>query len=85
MNMLNFGFEWPSFYSISGRFRSARWKRILPRQGRGQVRGIRAGTGEDGAYRLFVDDKLAVEQLESRDRSGQLRAPRPPAGPIKFA
>jgi len=43
------------------------------------------GPGEDGAYRLFVDDKLAVEQLESRDALVNYALLDLPAGPIKFA
>lgn len=58
---LNFGFEWPSFYSIPSRFRSVRWTGYYQARTTGSYEVFAQGPGEDGAYRLFVDDKLVLD------------------------
>jgi beta-glucosidase len=58
---VNFGFEWPSFYSIPSRFRSSRWTGYYVAKDAGTYDAFLQGPGEDGAYRLFVDDRLVVE------------------------
>jgi beta-glucosidase len=58
---VNFGFEWPSFFGIPSRFRSARWTGYYEAKDAGVYQPFVQGPGEDGAYRLFVDDKLVVD------------------------
>lgn len=58
---LNFGYEWPSVYSIPSRFRSVRWTGYFVAKSEGKYDLFTQGPGEDGAYRMFVDDKLAVD------------------------
>ena len=58
---LNFGFEWPSFYSIPSRFRSVRWTGFYIAKASGTYDVFGQGPGEDGAYRVFIDDKLVLD------------------------
>jgi beta-glucosidase len=58
---LNFGFEWPSFYSIPSRFRSVRWSGYYLVQAGARYCVFTQGPGEDGAYRVFVDDRLVID------------------------
>jgi len=58
---VNFGFEWPSFYSVPSKFRSVRWTGYYVAKDAGKYEAFVQGPGEDGAYRLFVDDKLVVD------------------------
>lgn len=58
---LNFGFEWPSFYSIPSRFRSARWTGFYVAKATGTYDVFAQGPGEDGAYHVFIDDKLVLD------------------------
>lgn len=58
---LNFGFEWPSFYSIPSRFRSVRWTGYYVAEKAGQYEIFAQGPGEDGQYHLFVDDKVVLD------------------------
>jgi beta-glucosidase len=61
---LNFGFEWPSFLSIPSRFRSVRWTGFYVAKAAGKYDAFIQGPGEDGAYRMFVDDKLVIDNWE---------------------
>jgi beta-glucosidase len=58
---LNFGFEWPSFYSIPSRFRSVRWTGFYVAKSAGKYEIFAQGPGEDGAYHVFIDDKLVLD------------------------
>jgi len=58
---LNFGFEWPSFYSIPSRFRSVRWTGFYVAKAAGTYDVFAQGPGEDGAYHVFIDDKLVLD------------------------
>jgi beta-glucosidase len=58
---LNFGFQWPSFYSIPSRFRSVRWAGFYIAKSAGTYDVFAQGPGEDGAYHVFVDDKLILD------------------------
>jgi len=58
---LNFGYEWPSVHSIPSRFRSVRWTGYYSANAAGKYDLFTQGPGEDGAYRLFVDGKLVVD------------------------
>jgi beta-glucosidase len=58
---LNFGFEWPSFYSIPSRFRSVRWTGFYVAKAAGKYDVFAQGPGEDGAYHVFLDDKLVLD------------------------
>lgn len=58
---LNFGFEWPSFYSIPSRFRSVRWTGFYIAKSAGKYDVFAQGPGEDGAYHVFIDDKLVLD------------------------
>ena len=58
---LNFGFQWPSFYSIPSRFRSVRWTGFYIAKSAGKYDVFAQGPGEDGAYHVFVDDKLVLD------------------------
>jgi beta-glucosidase len=58
---LNFGFEWPSFYSIPSRFRSVRWTGFYVAKAAGKYDVFAQGPGEDGAYHVFIDDKLVLD------------------------
>jgi beta-glucosidase len=58
---LNFGFEWPSFYSIPSRFRSVRWTGFYVAKSSGKYDVFAQGPGEDGAYHVFLDDKLVLD------------------------
>ncbi len=58
---LNFGFEWPSFYSIPSRFRSVRWTGFYVAKSAGNYDVFAQGPGEDGAYHVFIDDKLVLD------------------------
>ncbi len=58
---LNFGFEWPSFYSIPSRFRSVRWTGFYVAKAAGTYDVFAQGPGEDGAYHVFIDDKIVLD------------------------
>ena len=58
---VNFGYEWPSFFAVPSRFRSVRWTGYYVAKDAGKYEAFVQGPGEDGAYRLFVDDKLVVD------------------------
>ena len=58
---VNFGYEWPSFFGVPSKFRSVRWTGYFVVKESGKYDAFVQGPGEDGAYRLFVDDKLAVD------------------------
>jgi beta-glucosidase len=58
---LNFGFEWPSFYSIPSRFRSVRWTGFYVAKSAGKYEVFSQGPGEDGAYHVFIDDQLVLD------------------------
>jgi beta-glucosidase len=58
---LNFGFEWPSFYSIPSRFRSVRWTGFYVAKVSGKCDVFAQGPGEDGAYHVFIDDKIVLD------------------------
>jgi beta-glucosidase len=58
---VNFGYEWPSFFSVPSRFRSVRWTGYYIAKETGKYDAFVQGPGEDGAYRLYVDDKLEVD------------------------
>jgi len=58
---LNFGFQWPSFYSIPSRFRSVRWTGFYTAKSAGTYDVFAQGPGEDGAYHVFVDDKVILD------------------------
>jgi beta-glucosidase len=58
---VNFGYEWPSFFAVPSRFRSIRWTGYYVAKDAGNYEAFVQGPGEDGAYRLFVDDKLVVD------------------------
>ena len=60
-NYLNFGFEWPSFYSIPSRFRSVRWTGYYIADKPGKYEIFAQGPGEDGQYHLFLDDKIVLD------------------------
>jgi len=81
---VNFGFEWPSFYSIPGRFRSARWNGYYLARDAGKYEAFVQGPGEDGAYRLFVDDKLAVDNWNRATALVNYALLDLPAGPHKI-
>jgi beta-glucosidase len=61
---LNFGFEWPSFYSIPSRFRSVRWTGYYVAHEAGKYEVFAQGPGEDGAYHVFIDDKLVLDNWQ---------------------
>jgi beta-glucosidase len=61
---LNFGFEWPSFYSIPSRFRSVRWTGYYIADKAGEYQVFAQGPGEDGAYHVFIDDKIALDNWQ---------------------
>jgi len=58
---LNFGFQWPNFLSIPSRFRSVRWTGFYVAKATGRYDVFAQGPGEDGAYHVFVDDKLVLD------------------------
>ncbi len=58
---LNFGFEWPSFFSIPSRFRSVRWTGFYIAKAAGTYDVFAQGPGEDGAYHVFIDDQLVLD------------------------
>jgi beta-glucosidase len=58
---VNFGYEWPSFFGVPSKFRSVRWTGYYVAKEAGKYDALVQGPGEDGAYRLFVDDKLVVD------------------------
>jgi beta-glucosidase len=61
---LNFGFQWPSFYSIPSQFRSVRWTGYYVAKTAGKYDAFIQGPGEDGAYRMYVDDKLVIDNWQ---------------------
>jgi beta-glucosidase len=61
---LNFGFEWPSFYSIPSRFRSVRWTGYYVADQAGKYEVFAQGPGEDGAYHVFIDDKIVLDNWQ---------------------
>jgi beta-glucosidase len=61
---LNFGFEWPSFYSIPSRFRSVRWTGYYVADKAGKYEVFAQGPGEDGAYHVFIDDKIVLDNWQ---------------------
>jgi beta-glucosidase len=58
---VNFGYEWPSFFGVPSKFRSVRWTGYYVAKEAGKYEAFVQGPGEDGAHRLFVDDKLVVD------------------------
>lgn len=58
---VNFGFEWPYFNILPSEFRSARWTGYYIVKDAGEYDIVAQGPGEDGSYRLFVDDKLLID------------------------
>jgi len=58
---VNFGYEWPSFFGVPSKFRSVRWTGSYVAKDAGKYGAFVQGPGEDGAYRLFVDDKVVVD------------------------
>lgn len=58
---LNFGFEWPSFFSIPSRFRSVRWQGYYTASVATRYCLFAQGPGEDGAYRILVDDRVVID------------------------
>ena len=58
---VNFGYEWPSFFGVPSKFRSVRWTGYYLVKEAGKYDVFVQGPGEEGAYRLFVDDKLVVD------------------------
>jgi beta-glucosidase len=61
---LNFGFQWPSFYSIPSRFRSVRWTGYYLADKAGKYEVFAQGPGEDGAYHVFIDDKIVLDNWQ---------------------
>ncbi len=61
---LNFGFQWPSFYSIPSRFRSVRWTGYCVADKAGEYEVFAQGPGEDGAYHVFIDDKIVLDNWQ---------------------
>jgi beta-glucosidase len=61
---LSFGCEWPSFYSIPSRFRSVRWTGYYVAEKAGKYEVFAQGPGEDGAYHVFVDDKIVLDNWQ---------------------
>ena len=58
---LNFGVEWPTFFTVPSQFRSVRWTGYYNANDVGQYEIFAQGPGEDGAYRVFLDEKLVVD------------------------
>lgn len=58
---LNFGFKWPSVYGLPSRFRSVRWAGYYIAKDGGEYEIFAQGPREEGAYRVFLDDKLVVD------------------------
>jgi beta-glucosidase len=62
---VNFGFEWPSYFGIPSKFRSVRWTGYYVAKTGGAYEAFIQGPGEDGAYRLFIDDRLVIDSWSS--------------------
>ncbi len=58
---VNFGFQWPWFHVLPTEYRSVRYSGSYIAQAPGSYDVFVQGPGEDGAYRLFLDGKIVVD------------------------
>ena len=58
---VNFGFQWPWFHILPSEYRSVRYAGYYLAKDAGTYDVFAQGPGEDGAYRLFLDGKIVVD------------------------
>jgi beta-glucosidase len=58
---VNFGFQWPWFHVLPTEYRSVRYSGYYLAKAPGTYDVFVQGPGEDGAYRLFLDGKVVVD------------------------
>lgn len=61
---LNFGFNWPWYSGLPTVYRSARWTGYYAPPQSGTYDVFIQGPGEEGSYRMFLDDKLVIDNWD---------------------